>query len=79
MNNPERLVVALRYGRLTTSGNLTGSRQLVVRMFKVGYWIAKKKDVFVPRISRVLHKDCEMPIRSMCAKRQLVKVITSLH
>ena len=40
----------------------TGSSGLLIRMFKVGYWIAKTRDVFMPRIVRILHKDLMMPI-----------------
>ena len=58
---------------------LIGSKQLVVGMFKVGYCIAKRTDVFLSRIVRVLHKHLSMPILWKYAKRQLVKASHSLH
>ena len=55
--------------------SLTGSSGLVVTIFKVGYWIAKTKDVFMPRIVRVLHRDLTIIIPRKYAKRQLAKTV----
>ena len=71
-----RILSAEGEGRITC---LTGSSGLVVTIFKVGYCIAKKTDVFMPRIVRVLHKDLTITISSKYAKRQLVKAVSCLH